>query len=113
MTAWKSRFREGSKLDSISSVLGSLWSFCEHCNERLRSIKNVKFLNKLNDFPAGLENRNYGRMGSDALTTRQSYIHKKLALTSLTSGGRSVGTVRSWTRATEFVLFFVYDFPAV
>jgi hypothetical protein len=32
---------------------------------------------------------------------------QKLALTSPTSGGRSVGIVRSWTQATEFfVLFF-------
>jgi hypothetical protein len=29
---------------------------------------------------------------------------QKLALTSPTSGGRSVGIVRSWTHATEFVL---------
>jgi hypothetical protein len=31
-----------------------------------------------------------------------SFIHKKLALTSLTSGGRSVGIVRLLTEAMEF-----------
>jgi hypothetical protein len=30
---------------------------------------------------------------------------QKLALTSPTSGGRSVGIVRSWTKATELVSF--------
>jgi hypothetical protein len=35
-------------------------------------------------------------------------IHKKLALTSLTSGGRLVGIVRSWTQPMEFVLFLVW-----
>jgi hypothetical protein len=31
------------------------------------------------------------------------YIRKKLALTSPTTGGRSVGIVRSQTKATEFL----------
>jgi hypothetical protein len=42
---------------------------------------------------SGLENRDYGRRGSAAL----------LALTSPTSGGRSVGMVHSRTKATELV----------
>jgi hypothetical protein len=33
-------------------------------------------------------------------------IRKKLALTSLTSGGRSVGIVRLWTEATVFFFFY-------
>jgi hypothetical protein len=38
-------------------------------------------------------------------------IHKKLALTSLTSGGRSVGIVRLRTEATEFFIYlFIYLF---
>jgi hypothetical protein len=32
------------------------------------------------------------------------YVDKKLALTSPTGGGRSVGIVRSWTKAMEFSL---------
>jgi hypothetical protein len=50
----------------------------------------------------GVENRDYGRRGSAALTTRQPSIRKKLALTSVISGGRSVCIVRSRTNATEF-----------
>jgi hypothetical protein len=33
---------------------------------------------------------------------------RNLAVNSLTSGGRSVGVVHSWTKATEFVFFFVF-----
>jgi hypothetical protein len=35
---------------------------------------------------------------------------QKLALTSLTSDGRSVGTVRSRAKATEFVCSFLYTY---
>jgi hypothetical protein len=53
---------------------------------------------------AGLENPDYGRTGSAVPTTRQPSIHRKLALNSPTSGGRSVGIVRSRTKATELEL---------
>jgi hypothetical protein len=43
----------------------------------------------------GLVNRKYGRRGSATLTTWQ-----QLALTSPTSGGRSIGTVRLNTYST-------------
>jgi hypothetical protein len=43
---------------------------------------------------SGLENRDHGRRGSAALTSRHPSIRKKLALTSHTSGGRSVVIVR-------------------
>jgi hypothetical protein len=46
---------------------------------------------------SGLESREYGRRNSSR------YIRKKLALTSLTSGGRSVGIVRLRTEAMELV----------
>jgi hypothetical protein len=52
---------------------------------------------------SGLENRDYDRRGSAELTTRHSSILKELALTSPTSGGRSVGIFLSRTQATEFV----------
>jgi hypothetical protein len=48
----------------------------------------------------GLENRDYGCRGSAALTMRHP---QKLELTSPTSGGFSVGMVRSRTKATELV----------
>jgi hypothetical protein len=50
-----------------------------------------------------LENQDNGRKGSAALTTRQTFYPKMLTLTSTTSGGLSVGTVRSRTQATEFL----------
>jgi hypothetical protein len=46
---------------------------------------------------SSLQNRDYGNTGSIALTTRHPSIRKKLALTSPTSGGRSVGIVCSRT----------------
>jgi hypothetical protein len=50
---------------------------------------------------SGLENREYGRR-SAALATRHP---SKVGTTSPTSGGRSVGIVRSRTQATESALF--------
>jgi hypothetical protein len=53
---------------------------------------------------SGLEIREYGR-GDPLRWPRHTLYPQKLALTSPTSGGRSVGIVRSRTKATEFVLF--------
>jgi hypothetical protein len=54
---------------------------------------------------SGLENREYGRR--DPLCwPRNTLYPQNLALTSPTSGGSSVGTVRSRTQATEFSLLF-------
>jgi hypothetical protein len=50
----------------------------------------------------GLENRDYSLRESAALITRHPSIRKKFALTTPTSGGRSVGIVCSRTQATEF-----------
>jgi hypothetical protein len=46
---------------------------------------------------SGLENRDYGRREFATLTTRHPLYLQKLALTSPTSCGRSVGIVRSQT----------------
>jgi hypothetical protein len=51
---------------------------------------------------SGLENREYGRR-DPSHWPRGTLYPKKLALTSLASGGRSVGIVRSLTQATEFI----------
>jgi hypothetical protein len=48
---------------------------------------------------SGLESREYGRM-EPAHRPRGTPYPQRLALTSPTSGGRSVGIVRSWTQAT-------------
>jgi hypothetical protein len=49
----------------------------------------------------GPEIRDYDRRGSDTLTTWHPYS-QKLALSSPTSGGSSVGIVRSQSQTTEF-----------
>jgi hypothetical protein len=51
---------------------------------------------------SGLEIRAYGRMGSSTLTMRHPLSAK--VGTSMTSGGRSVGIIRSRTQATKFSL---------
>jgi hypothetical protein len=53
---------------------------------------------------SGLESREYGR-GQPLRWQRDTFIRKKLAVTSLTSGGHSVGIVRSRTKATEIFNF--------
>jgi hypothetical protein len=52
----------------------------------------------------GLESLEYGR-GVPFRWPRDTLYPKKLALTSPTSGGRSVCIVRSRTQATEFFLY--------
>jgi hypothetical protein len=59
----------------------------------------------------GLENLNYGRKGSAAMTTRHPSFHKNW-LTSLTRGGRSAGIVLSQTQTTEFVFFICNNVPS-
>jgi hypothetical protein len=51
---------------------------------------------------SGLENREYGRRGSVALTTRHPLSAKTLTLSSSAGGGHSVGIVRSPTKNTDF-----------
>jgi hypothetical protein len=57
---------------------------------------------------SGLENREYGRV-DPSRWPRETLYPQKLALTSPTSGGSSVGIVRSRTEATEFS--FSFQFP--
>jgi hypothetical protein len=54
---------------------------------------------------SGLESREYGRR-DPSFWPRGTLCPQKLALTSPTSGGRSVGIVRSRTQATEFSFSF-------
>jgi hypothetical protein len=53
----------------------------------------------------GLETREYGRR-DPSRWPRSNLYPQNLALTSSTSGGRSVGRVRLRTQATECVLFY-------
>jgi hypothetical protein len=56
---------------------------------------------------SGLENREYGRR-DQLYWPRNTFYLQELALTSLTSGGHSVGIVSSGNKATEFVVFVYY-----
>jgi hypothetical protein len=56
---------------------------------------------------SGLEIREYGRRDPSRLR-RGTFYPQKLALISPTSGGRSVGLVRSWTQVTEFYSYATY-----
>jgi hypothetical protein len=85
--------RETSDQKQLNKYVMEEINLCECSSEVLCAIVLVK---------SGLENRDYGRRGSAALTMRPS-ISKKLELTSPVSGGRSVGIVHSRTKATELV----------
>jgi hypothetical protein len=54
-----------------------------------------------------LENREYFRR-DPSRSSRDTFYLQTLALTSLTSGGRSVGTLRSRTKATELLLAIIF-----
>jgi hypothetical protein len=61
-----------------------------------------------NSSGSGLEIREYGR--GDPIRWRSDNLYpQKLVLTSPTIGGRSVGMIRSQTKATEFVCFFKHN----
>jgi hypothetical protein len=58
-----------------------------------------------------LESREYGRRHPSRWPRGSFYPQKKMALASPTSGGHSVGIVRSWTQATEFSFsYFIFSF---
>jgi hypothetical protein len=61
-----------------------------------------------------LENRKYGR-GDPSRWPRGTHYTQKLAITSPTSGGRSVSVVRSRTQTMEFVCFvyFIISFNII
>jgi hypothetical protein len=67
----------------------------------LSLVSTIEELLGKNSSGSGLENREYGR-GDQLRWPRDTLYPQKLALTSPTSGGRSVGIVRLRTKATEF-----------
>jgi hypothetical protein len=46
--------------------------------------------------------------GNSLLLPRNTLYLQRLALTSPTSGGRSIGVVRLWTTATELSFYFLF-----
>jgi hypothetical protein len=76
----------------------------------LSLVSTIKELLESKSSGSGLESGDYGRRGSAELTTRQPLYPQKFAITSLTSGRRSVGVVRSRTKATElFIIIIIID----
>jgi hypothetical protein len=61
-----------------------------------------------NSSGSGLERREYDRWNL-MRWPRDTFCSQKLALTSLTSGGRSVGIVRSRTKATKLLICLILD----
>jgi hypothetical protein len=70
----------------------------------LSLVSTTEELLRRNSSGSGVESREYGRRDSSRWQ-RGTLSAKKLALSSLTSGGRSVGIVRLRTEATEFLFF--------
>jgi hypothetical protein len=68
---------------------------------------NEKLLGR-NNSGFGQESRGYDH-GDSLLLPRDTLYPKKLAPSLPTSGGCLVGIVRSWTKATEFFLFFILE----
>jgi hypothetical protein len=71
----------------------------------LSLVNTIEELLEKNSSRSGLENRDYGRR-DPSRWQRDSLYPQNMALTSLPSGGRSVGLVRSQTEVTEFVSCF-------
>jgi hypothetical protein len=97
-----------TSLISSLTILSDFFSSCDHSKESnfcrfhlSHYLLSFKF-QRLS--PSGLESREYGRR-DPSRWPRGILYRQKLALTSPTSGGRSVGIVRLRTQATEFSLF--------
>jgi hypothetical protein len=73
----------------------------------LSLVNTIEALLGSNSSSSGLENRDYGR-GVPLRWPRDTLYPKKLALTSPTSGSRSVRIIRLRAKTTEFVVY-VYD----
>jgi hypothetical protein len=66
----------------------------------LSFVSTIEELPERKSSSSGIENRDYGCRGFASLTTRHPSIRKSWS--SLTSSGRPVGIVWSWTQTTEF-----------
>jgi hypothetical protein len=73
----------------------------------LSLVSTIEELLERHSSGSGLERREYG-LGDPLRCPRDTLYTQLFALISPTSCGRSVGIVRSWTKATEFCLFIAY-----
>jgi hypothetical protein len=71
----------------------------------LRPVRTIEELLGRKSSGSGLESREYDRR-DPSRWSRGTLYPQKLALTSLTSGGRSVDIVRSRTQAAEFSFYY-------
>jgi hypothetical protein len=74
----------------------------------LSLVSTIEELHERKSSGSGLQSREYGRR-NPSRWPRGTLNPQKLALTSPTSGGLSVGIVRLRTQATEFIFFFSLD----
>jgi hypothetical protein len=73
----------------------------------LNLVSTIEELLGRNSSGSGLENRQYS-CGDPLRWPRDTLYPQKLALTSPTSGGLSVGIVRLRTKAMEYLSMYVY-----
>jgi hypothetical protein len=76
----------------------------------LNLVSTIQEIFRRNSGDSGPENREYGP-GDPLSWPHDTLCPQKLALTSPTSGGCSVGVVRSRAKVTHFGFFFVCLFP--
>jgi hypothetical protein len=87
---------------TIFCVLILFWCISLNCRGPPSFMSTIEELLGRESSGSGIENREYNRR--DPLCwPRNTLYEQKLALISSTSGGRSVGIVRSRTKVTEFV----------
>jgi hypothetical protein len=72
----------------------------------LSLVSTIEELLGIKSSGSGLETREYGRR-NPSRWPRDTLYQQKLALTLPTSGGRSVGIVRSRTKATELLVIII------
>jgi hypothetical protein len=96
---WKAKINEYNNLTYINTPVISFVGV--HLHILVPLVSTTEELHERKSRGSCLENREYDRRDPSRWPRATPYP-QKLALTSPTSGGRSVGIVRSQTQATEF-----------
>jgi hypothetical protein len=78
----------------------------------LSLVSNTKKLLERKSSGSGIDIREYGHR-DPSRWPRDTPYPQNFALTSLTSGGRSVGIVRTWTQARSLFLVLLVPFPCM
>jgi hypothetical protein len=96
----------------IHTICGAYYYYHHHHHHHRGPLSLVSTIEELlgrKSSGSGVANRDYG-VGDPSRWPRGTLYPQKLALTSPTNGGRSVGIVRSRTEATEFSFFSFFVF---